>query len=108
MEKISINDIGDYGRASGQTFRRLLMGLYEASTGEKVTYITGKSHLVAWYMNKATDIARSFLSKDDVKVEGSKSRITICGKGYIQFVSIVRDEDTNRLRGLSGKRIEDD
>jgi hypothetical protein len=108
MQKISINDIGNYGRASGQTFRRLLVALYEASTGERVTYVTGKSHLVSWYMNKTIDIARSYLSESDVKVEGSRNRITICGKGHIQFVAIVRDEDVNRLRGLSGKRIEDD
>ncbi len=108
MEKISINDIGNYGRASGQTFRRLLMALYQASTGEKVIYVTGKAHLTAWYMNKATDIARSYLRKEDVKVEGLKSRITICDKGYVQFISIARDEDVYKLRGLSGKRIEDD
>ena len=73
MEKISINDMGNYGRESGQTFRRLLIAIYQASTGEKVMYITTKSHLVAWYMNKATNIARSYLSKDDVKVECART-----------------------------------
>jgi hypothetical protein len=108
LQKISINDIRFSRRAAGNTFRRLLMALYEASAGEEVIYLTSRHNLVSWYMNHAKDLARAYLSGSAITVSGSNNRITICNRGYIQFMAVTCEDDMYRLRGLIGNVIEDD